>query len=543
MKTMDIAIASITGGDDRKEGGQGDIAALAKNLERFGQINAIVVIDEGGGTYRIVAGRRRVAAFKYLARPTIRADVYDPAELSDEAEIGLAENTAREEMNPLDEGIRFAEMLANGESAKDIALLFCRTQSQVYQRAKLSALIPEFKELFKQGRIAISVAAFIAELPTEMQQKLWRAACKHKDAPDKYHDWMVRDDLAQISHMQIGDAFESTKCVKCMKRTRGTDETLFPDLEIGGDYCLDVKCWEKEWAKSIERSYKKFEQAHENVSELPILYSGKLETVFPSALIGEERIKLGDRWHEIIKESQVFTIESWQRDYEKPSKLRAAGKVHTAIYFSRNTFTSTEYCTKEDWNDCNANPTEQERRYLEQIYASLPDAVRERKIQKEFKNRYTYQSDTSRIGRIAAERLNDAIENAVIKADDIPRPLLASAAVFDNDIGEKIGISDNLPAFETYRKALQILEDKQQAYTLIKKLVLDNNCSIDTDALLSGDERRDFWLQFLSDLGICAREEAETYVAKVVADAVRQVLTVKENTAEENNDEESDTKN
>ena len=543
MKTMDIAVSSITGGDDRKEGGQGDIAALAKNIERFGQINSIVVIDEEGGTYRIVAGRRRVAAFKYLARPTIRADVYGQGELSDEAEIGLAENTAREEMNPLDEGIRFAEMLANGESAKDIALLFCRTQSQVYQRAKLSALIPEFKELFKQGRLVISVAAFIAELPPDMQQKLWDAVCKRKDASEKYHDWMVRNDLANISHMQIGDAFDSTKCAKCMKRTRGTDETLFPDLEIGGDYCLDVKCWEKEWAKSIERSYKKFEQANENVSELPILYSGKAETVFPASLLGEGRIKLGDRWHEIIKDGQVFTIASWQRDYEKPSKLRAAGKVHTAIYFYRNTFTLSEYCTNEDWNDCNANPSEQERRYLEQIYASLPDAVRERKIQKEFKNRYTYQSDTSRIGRIAAERLNDAIENAVIEADDIPRPLLASVAVFDNDIGEKIGISDNLSAFETYRKALQILEDKQQAYTLIKKLVLDNKFFIDTDALLSGDERRDFWLEFLSDLGICARGEAETYVAKVVADAVSQVLTVKENTAEENSNEESDTKN
>lgn len=543
MKTMDIAVSSITGGDDRKEGGQGDIAALAKNIERFGQINSIVVIDEGDGTYRIVAGRRRVAAFKYLARPTIRADVYEQGELSDEAALGLAENTAREEMNPLDEGIRFAEMLVNGESAKDIALLFCRTQSQVYQRAKLSALIPEFKELFKQGRLVISVAAFIAELPTDMQQKLWNAACKRKDAPEKYHDWMVRNDLANISHMQIGDVFESTKCAKCMKRTRGTDETLFPDLEIGGDYCLDVKCWEKAWAKSIERAYKNFEQTNKNVSELPILYNGKSETVFPSSLLGEGQIKLSDRWHEIIKESQVYTIENWQREYEKPSKLRAAGKIHTAIYFYRNTFSLCEYCTNKDWNEGDTNPSEQERSALEQIYVSLPDAVRERKIQKELKNRYTYQSDTRKIENIVEERLNNAIENAVMEADDIPRPLLASVAVFYSDIGEKIGVPDNLPAFETYRKALQILEDKQQAYTLIKKLVLDNNCSIDTDALLAGDKRRDFWLQFLSDLGICLREEAETYVAKVIADAVSQVVTVKEKTTEENNDEESDAKN
>ena len=48
---------------------------------------------------------------------------------------------------------------------------------------------------------------------------------------------------------------------------------------------------------------------------------------------------------------------------------------------------------------------------------------------------------------------------------------------------------------------------------------------------------------FLSDLGICLREEAETYVAKVIADAVSQVVTVKEKTTEENNDEESDAKN
>ena len=89
--------------EDRTEGGKGDIESLAKNLEKYGQINAVTVVKAGvesDYTFRIIAGRRRVAAANSLGWEEIRADVYEADEISAESEemIALSENAAASPM-------------------------------------------------------------------------------------------------------------------------------------------------------------------------------------------------------------------------------------------------------------------------------------------------------------------------------------------------------------------------------------------------------------------------------------------------------------
>ncbi|MBQ6566973.1 MAG: hypothetical protein IJL80_07940, partial [Treponema sp.] len=63
--------------------------------------------------------------------------------------IALSENAAREEMNAIDEGILYAKELKKGTPVEELAALFCRNKSTVYQRAKLASLIPEMRKLYK----------------------------------------------------------------------------------------------------------------------------------------------------------------------------------------------------------------------------------------------------------------------------------------------------------------------------------------------------------------------------------------------------------
>ena len=104
METRKIKISKIEINDDRVEGGKGDIESLARNLNKYGQINAITVVKADAGSdyiYRVIAGRRRIAAAELLGWEEIRADVYESGEIdsANEEMIALSENAAREEMN------------------------------------------------------------------------------------------------------------------------------------------------------------------------------------------------------------------------------------------------------------------------------------------------------------------------------------------------------------------------------------------------------------------------------------------------------------
>lgn len=101
MKTEKILIGEIAMNDDRAEGGKGDIESLARNMDKYGQINAVTVVEDISNSYRyrIIAGRRRIAAAESLGWAEIRADVYEADEISEGSEemIALSENAAREE--------------------------------------------------------------------------------------------------------------------------------------------------------------------------------------------------------------------------------------------------------------------------------------------------------------------------------------------------------------------------------------------------------------------------------------------------------------
>lgn len=153
MKTEKILIGEIAMNEDRTEGGKGDIESLARNMAKYGQINAVTVVEDISNSYRyrIIAGRRRCAAAESLGWTEIRADVYDSDELGADSEemIALSENAAREEMNAIDEGVLYAKELAKGTPVEELAALFCRNKSTVYQRAREKASELPFDEDFE----------------------------------------------------------------------------------------------------------------------------------------------------------------------------------------------------------------------------------------------------------------------------------------------------------------------------------------------------------------------------------------------------------
>jgi len=141
-------------------------ARLLKSIQEKGILTPILVQRNGAG-YKILDGRRRVAAGIQLGLEEI------PAILIEEGgpEITLLAHGTRSE-NPVAELEAICELQRSGLSEKEIAQAGYSSLSRIRRLAKLNRLAPELAEKVTDGEIAPGVAFQIASLPQEEQRQL-----------------------------------------------------------------------------------------------------------------------------------------------------------------------------------------------------------------------------------------------------------------------------------------------------------------------------------------------------------------------------------
>jgi ParB/RepB/Spo0J family partition protein len=242
--TKEIALARIIADEDRVYGGDGNLKALAESLRRHGMINPVLVRESGpgGNAYHLVAGRRRVKAAELAGLKKVPATVLEPGEEEGAAELALAENVNRLDMNPLDEAETFADLLVKGESVKEIALRYERSTAAIYQRARLAALTEGLKGLFREGKLTLSQAAVLAGLDDGKQEAFLKEHGK-KASISSWHinEFMYKAQRCKLKGMADGE------CEGCPRRTRNTDPQLFDDYQSYEDVCFDEGCWTRKW--------------------------------------------------------------------------------------------------------------------------------------------------------------------------------------------------------------------------------------------------------------------------------------------------------
>ncbi|MCO3284216.1 ParB/RepB/Spo0J family partition protein [Pseudomonas aeruginosa] len=129
-----------------KTAGQ-SIDALAASIARVGLLqNLTVTLTRDGEHYDVVAGGRRLAALKLLAKTRrIPKDWAVPCLLVLDASartVSLTENVQREAMHPADQFEAFAALVAEGRSIEDIAADFSVSPLVVQRRLKLANVSP-----------------------------------------------------------------------------------------------------------------------------------------------------------------------------------------------------------------------------------------------------------------------------------------------------------------------------------------------------------------------------------------------------------------
>ena len=149
--SIDLDLLDVNPFQPRTEMDPAKLEELASSIKQSGLLQPIAVRPNGPGRYHIVAGHRRVAAFKkLLAQATteaskrdyelIRAHVVAATTDSEMAISAYVENAARDNLNPLDEAAALARIRQLGPnlSATEVASVTGQPERRVRRLLKLS---------------------------------------------------------------------------------------------------------------------------------------------------------------------------------------------------------------------------------------------------------------------------------------------------------------------------------------------------------------------------------------------------------------------
>jgi len=161
---IQIAMSAITAsfGNDRTIFDPIEMAELAANIKQNGLVLPIIVRPMQGGGYQLIAGERRYRAHGINNAATISCIV---RELSDEqaAIVMLAENTARSDIDPIDEANAFARRMRDyGWSLQDTALQAGKRLDYVTRRLALLKLTDTLQFMVRKKQFGVVYAEILA---------------------------------------------------------------------------------------------------------------------------------------------------------------------------------------------------------------------------------------------------------------------------------------------------------------------------------------------------------------------------------------------
>jgi len=188
ITTIDISLAKLTPSpaNVRRTGAGAGIEALAASIQAHGLLQSLVVrpkLDANGQAtdrYEVVAGARRLAALKLLAKQKrvskgiiIPCRVLD-AEGVDGSEASLAENVVRVDMHPADQFEAFARLHEGGTGTEDIAARFGVSAHTVRQRLRLAVVSPALIQAYRDEVLTLDhLTAFAVTEDQAAQERVF----------------------------------------------------------------------------------------------------------------------------------------------------------------------------------------------------------------------------------------------------------------------------------------------------------------------------------------------------------------------------------
>lgn len=160
----------------RKSSRNGGVGELASSIKSHGLIQSMVVRETANKKYAVIAGGRRLRALRLLAKAGgIEKNAAIPCRIIREdenaAELSLAENIVRADMEAHEELEAFQRLVDAGEGPETIAARFGVSPMHVARRLKLARVSPRLIEALKKGDASLDQLAALAVVDDHAAQE------------------------------------------------------------------------------------------------------------------------------------------------------------------------------------------------------------------------------------------------------------------------------------------------------------------------------------------------------------------------------------
>lgn len=136
---------------------------LAQSIKEYGVVQPIIVKKSIKG-YELVAGERRTRAAKLAGLTTIPAIIKDFND-NDMMEIALIENIQRENLNPIEEALSYANIIRlRGFTQEEVAAKFGKSRSYITNIIGLLKLPEKTKALVSENKLSMGHARVLSKL-------------------------------------------------------------------------------------------------------------------------------------------------------------------------------------------------------------------------------------------------------------------------------------------------------------------------------------------------------------------------------------------
>lgn len=182
------------------------VDALAASIARVGLLqNLTVVLSSDGEHYEVVAGGRRLAALKLLAKKhRIAKDWQVPCLLVADGTArtaSLTENIQRTSMHPADQFEAFAALVAEGRPIEDIAADFAVTPLVVQRRLKLANVSPRLMADYRADAVTLDQLMALAVTDDHaMQDAAFYDAPQWQRSPSALRERLIEREIDAYRH-------------------------------------------------------------------------------------------------------------------------------------------------------------------------------------------------------------------------------------------------------------------------------------------------------------------------------------------------------
>jgi ParB family transcriptional regulator, chromosome partitioning protein len=169
----EIAISAIVPNPRQPRGvfDEDDIEGLAQSIRDVGVLQPVVVRPLDAHRFELVAGERRLRASRVAGRTTIPA-VVRQTEDSDLLKEALIENIHRVQLNPLEEGAAYQQLLEDFEvTQEELAQRLGKSRPSITNAIRLLSLPPAVQRRVAAGVLSAGHAKALLALPERGAQE------------------------------------------------------------------------------------------------------------------------------------------------------------------------------------------------------------------------------------------------------------------------------------------------------------------------------------------------------------------------------------